>query len=66
MIPADLDEGLAMTRAGAALRIEAIEEERHEIHRLERDGQLTDESRRRIERELDLEEEILGSRKGPG
>ncbi|HEX5062641.1 MAG TPA: Na+/H+ antiporter [Kofleriaceae bacterium] len=66
MIPADLDEGLAMTQAGAALRIEAIEEERHEIHRLERIGQLTDEARRRIERELDLEEEILGSRKPPG
>jgi len=55
-----------MTRAGAALRIEAIEEERREIHRLELEGQLTDESRRRIERELDLEEEILGSRKAPG
>jgi len=66
LIPSDLDEGLAMTRAGARLRIEAIEEERNEIHRLERDGQLTDESRRHIERELDLEEEILGSRRPPG
>ena len=40
-----------------------IEEERRALHRLLRDGRLTDEARRRIERELDLEEEIIGCRR---
>jgi CPA1 family monovalent cation:H+ antiporter len=36
-----------------------IEAEREHLHTLLRKGQITDESRRRIERELDLEEATL-------
>jgi CPA1 family monovalent cation:H+ antiporter len=62
-LPSDLEGGLALTRMSAALRIEIIGEERKVIHQLLRDGKLTDESRRRIERELDLEEESIAFRR---
>jgi len=65
LIPSDLGEGLAITRAGSALRVEVIEEERRALHQLLRDGKLTDDARRRVERELDLEEEIIGCRAAP-
>jgi Na+/H+ antiporter len=42
--------------AAAELRSELIAAEREYIYGLFRDGQITDEARRRIERELDLEE----------
>jgi monovalent cation/hydrogen antiporter len=42
--------------AAAELRSELISAEREYIYRLLQDGQITDEARRRIERELDLEE----------
>jgi len=42
--------------AAAELRSELIAAEREYIYGLLRDGQITDEARRRIERELDLEE----------
>jgi len=42
--------------AAAELRSELIAAEREYIHRLLREGQITDEARRRMERELDLEE----------
>src|SRR5712672_236679 len=42
--------------AAAELRSELIAAEREYIYRLLQDGQITDEARRRIERELDLEE----------
>jgi CPA1 family monovalent cation:H+ antiporter len=41
------------------LLIEIISEQRQVLHALLRDGKLSDESRRRLERELDLEEEAL-------
>ncbi|MGH6671831.1 MAG: Na+/H+ antiporter [Xanthobacteraceae bacterium] len=41
------------------LRAELIAAERQYIYRLLQNGQITDEARRRIERELDLEEESL-------
>jgi CPA1 family monovalent cation:H+ antiporter len=47
------------------LRRELIEAERQHLHRMLREGRITDESRRRIERELDLEEVALISRSGP-
>jgi CPA1 family monovalent cation:H+ antiporter len=62
LIPSDLGQGLALQRAGAELRREAIAEERRVLHQLLRDGKLTDEARRELERELDLEEAILGAR----
>jgi CPA1 family monovalent cation:H+ antiporter len=46
----------------AELRAALIGEQRRVLHQLLRDGQLSDESRRRIERELDLEEEALRHR----
>ena len=42
--------------AAAELRAELIAAEREYIYRLLQEGQITDEARRRIERELDLEE----------
>jgi CPA1 family monovalent cation:H+ antiporter len=40
--------------------------ERKFIHDLLRDGQITDETRRRIERDLDLEEASLANREYQG
>ena len=48
--------------AGAALTRELIAAERKLIHALLRDGRITDEARRRIERDLDLEEASLANR----
>jgi CPA1 family monovalent cation:H+ antiporter len=47
---------------GAELTRELIAAERKFIHRLLRDGKITDEARRRIERDLDLEEASLANR----
>jgi monovalent cation/hydrogen antiporter len=44
------------------LRLRLIGVEREVLHRLLREGRLTDESRRRLERELDLEEAYLSMR----
>jgi CPA1 family monovalent cation:H+ antiporter len=44
------------------LRLQLIETERELLHQLLREGRLTDESRRRLERELDLEEAYLSMR----
>jgi len=46
----------------AELRAALIDEQRRVLHQLLRDGELSDESRRRLERELDLEEEALRHR----
>jgi len=46
--------------AAADLRSELIAAEREYIYRLLREGKITDEARRRIERELDLEEAGIG------
>jgi monovalent cation/hydrogen antiporter len=43
-----------------------IEAERKFIHDLLRDGRITDETRRRIERDLDLEEASLANREYRG
>ena len=51
--PAELDETIDQ------LLIEIIAEQRQMLHALLRDGKLSDESRRRLERQLDLEEEAL-------
>jgi monovalent cation/hydrogen antiporter len=48
--------------AGTALTRELIAAERKFIHDLLRDGQITDETRRHIERDLDLEEASLANR----
>ena len=58
-VPGDTEDHLALARSTAELRAELIGEQRRVLHQLLRDGKLSDESRRRIERELDLEEEAL-------
>jgi CPA1 family monovalent cation:H+ antiporter len=47
---------------GIELTRELIAIERRFIHVLLRDGKITDETRRRIERDLDLEEAVLANR----
>jgi len=47
---------------GASLVREIITIERTHLHKLLRDGKITDETRRRIERDLDLEEAVVDNR----
>jgi NhaP-type Na+/H+ or K+/H+ antiporter len=62
-LPASLDpEAREITRTGMTLTRELILAERKFIHELLRDGKITDEVRRRIERDLDLEEASLENR----
>jgi CPA1 family monovalent cation:H+ antiporter len=65
-LPRDPGGETAASAAAADLRTELIEAERAYIHRLLRDGRITDESRRRIERELDLEEAGIACKKEGG
>ena len=51
-----------VSAAGTELTRELIAAERKFIHVLLRDGKITDETRRRIERDLDLEEASLSNR----
>jgi Na+/H+ antiporter len=51
-----------ISKARSAVTRELIAAERKFIHALLRDGRITDESRRRIERDLDLEEASLANR----
>ena len=62
-VPKDMEDGLKAVNAAAELRAEMIAAEREYIYRLLQEGQITDEARRRIERELDLEEESLAFRR---
>jgi CPA1 family monovalent cation:H+ antiporter len=62
-VPRSLDENSDLISLGAKLRLELIEAEREYLYEQLRDGKITDESRRRIERELDLEEESIACRK---
>ncbi len=50
-----------ISAAGSELTMELIAAERKFIHRLLRDGRITDETRRRIELDLDLEEASLAN-----
>ena len=65
LIPSDLDDGLDAIRASNDVRLELIAAERDFLYELLRDGKITDELRRRLERDLDLEEAaILARREG--
>jgi CPA1 family monovalent cation:H+ antiporter len=66
ILPADLDESLEQTRLSAAIKRELIDTERAFIYQMLRDGKITDEARRRIEYELDLEEASLANRGSGG
>ena len=62
-LPDSLDpDAHEVTVQGTALTRELIGAERKFIHALLRDGKITDETRRRIERDLDLEEASLANR----
>ncbi len=66
-LPASLDpDAHDVSVSGARLTRELISTERKFIHALERDGRITDEIRRRIERDLDLEEASLANREYRG
>lgn len=62
ILPSNLADGLDRTRQSAALKKELIDAERDFIYELLRDGKITDEARRRIEYELDLEEAAVANR----
>jgi CPA1 family monovalent cation:H+ antiporter len=65
LIPSDLDGGLEAIHLSNNVRLELIAAEREFLQQLLRDGKITDESRRRLERDLDLEEAaILARREG--
>jgi CPA1 family monovalent cation:H+ antiporter len=59
--PRDGDEHSPATK-GASMVREIITIERSHLHRLLREGKITDETRRRIERDLDLEEAVVDNR----
>jgi monovalent cation/hydrogen antiporter len=54
--PRDPSDGSDHAALGASLRLKLIAAEREYVYQLLREGKITDESRRRIERDLDLEE----------
>ncbi len=66
ILPANLTEGLDHMRQTAKVKAELIEAERDFIYQLLRDGKITDEARRRIEYELDLEEASVANRGADG
>ena len=66
ILPTNLTEGLDHMRQTAKIKAELIEAERDFIYELLRDGKITDEARRRIEYELDLEEASVANRAQDG
>jgi monovalent cation/hydrogen antiporter len=62
ILPTNLTEGLDHMRQTAKIKTALIEAERDFIYKLLRDGKITDEARRRIEYELDLEEASVANR----
>ena len=66
ILPKDMEDGLEKTRLSASVKKELIDAEREFIFELLRDGKITDEARRRIEYELDLEEASVANRRSDG
>lgn len=64
LLPRSHADGIEHAKLRADLRMELIAEERLLIHQLLRQGKISDETRRRIERDLDLEEAAFRSRVG--
>jgi CPA1 family monovalent cation:H+ antiporter len=62
ILPSNMAGGLNYMRQSAALKKELIDAERDFIYQLLRDGKISDEARRRIEYELDLEEAGVANR----
>jgi monovalent cation/hydrogen antiporter len=65
-LPTNVSNGIETASAAADLRSELIAAEREYIYRLFREGKITDEARRRIERELDLEEASIACKNEGG
>jgi monovalent cation/hydrogen antiporter len=65
-LPVNTADGTDAASVAADLRAELITAERQYIYRLLQEGQITDEGRRRIERELDLEEASIACKKVGG
>jgi CPA1 family monovalent cation:H+ antiporter len=66
VLPTNLEDGLDLTRSTAKVKQELIDTEREFIFELLRDGRISDEARRRIEYELDLEEASVANRTKDG
>jgi monovalent cation/hydrogen antiporter len=66
VLPNNLSDGLHRTRQSASIKKELIKSERDFIYQMLREGKITDEARRRIEYELDLEEASLANRAKDG
>jgi hypothetical protein len=66
ILPDNLQDSLQQMRISAAVKKELIDTERDFIYDLLRDGKITDEARRRIEYELDLEEASVANRAQDG
>jgi CPA1 family monovalent cation:H+ antiporter len=66
ILPRDMEDALEHMRLSAKVKKELIDAERRFIHRQLREGKLTDEARRRIEYELDLEEASMANRARDG
>jgi CPA1 family monovalent cation:H+ antiporter len=62
--PPSGEDGSNLSGLAARLRTEQIAAEREHLYKLFREGKLNDESRRRIERELDLEESSIACKGG--
>ena len=62
ILPNDMEDGLEHMRLSASVKKELIDAERDFIYELLRDGKITDDARRRIEYELDLEEASVVNR----
>jgi Na+/H+ antiporter len=62
--PPSGEDGSNLSGLAARLRMEQIAAEREHLYKLFREGKLNDESRRRIERELDLEESSIACKGG--
>jgi Na+/H+ antiporter len=66
VLPSDMYASLERMRVSAGVKKELVDAEREFIYQLLRDGKITDEARRRIEYELDLEEASLANRGSDG
>ncbi|HYC18474.1 MAG TPA: Na+/H+ antiporter [Pseudolabrys sp.] len=66
ILPDNLDQSLEQLRLSASVKKELIDAEREFIYQLLRDGKITDDARRRIEYELDLEEASVANRGSHG
>ncbi len=65
-LPEQTSDGTVAAAVAADLRMELIAAERRYIYQALQDGLITDEARRRIERELDLEEASIACKREGG